>query len=137
MAGAGPHRHGRGGLQRRRPGLPGNRRSRGRRALDEVGWDLVAGSRIPAEERAIFLQVRMLHGKARAAAARRDLTAADALVAQTRSAMDADAKNAEHYRWIYPYLKAYVEPHGATTTRRSPTSRRSRRARCAGPTCST
>lgn len=74
----------------------------------QVGWDLVAGSRIAAEERAIW-QVRMLHGKARAAAARRDLTAADALVAQARTAMDADPKNAEHYRWIYPYLKAYVE----------------------------
>lgn len=74
----------------------------------QAGWNLVLDSKMAAEERTLW-QVRMLHGTARAAAARRDFNRADSLVAQAKGLMDQDSRNAEHYAWIYPYLKAYVE----------------------------
>lgn len=74
----------------------------------QAGWNLVLDSKIAPEERTLW-QVRMLHGTARAAAARRDFSRADSLVAQAKGLMDQDGGNAEHYAWIYPYLKAYVE----------------------------
>jgi lipopolysaccharide biosynthesis regulator YciM len=71
------------------------------------GWQAVEASAMPPEERTIW-RVRWLHGKARSAAARRDLERADEHAAEARALMAADAANREHYDWIGPYLDGYL-----------------------------
>lgn len=71
------------------------------------GLQIVEASAMKPEEKAIW-RVRQLHGAARVAAQRRDIRAAQALADQAKAAMDADPANAEHYRWIYPYLIGYI-----------------------------
>lgn len=71
------------------------------------GWGIVQGSSMKAEERPIW-QVRHLHGAARVAAQRRETRKAQTLADEAKSVMDSDAANAEHYKWIYPYLIGYL-----------------------------
>ncbi len=78
-------------------------------ALDwyDRGWAIVQGSTMKVEERPIW-HVRQLHGAARVAALRREVRKAQALADEAKVLMDADAGNAEHYTWIYPYLVGYL-----------------------------
>ncbi len=71
------------------------------------GWGIVQGSAMKAEERTIW-QVRHLHGAARVAAQRREVRKAQTLADEAKSVMDSDVANAEHYKWIYPYLIGYL-----------------------------
>lgn len=71
------------------------------------GWAIVEGSTMKAEERTIW-QVRQLHGAARVAAFRREVRKSQALADEAKVLMDSDAANAEHYKWIYPYLMGYL-----------------------------
>lgn len=71
------------------------------------GWQIVAGSAMKPEERAIW-HVRQLHGAARVAAQRHDVRKAQALADEAKVLMDSDAANADHYKWIYPYLIGYL-----------------------------
>ncbi len=71
------------------------------------GWAIVEGSTMKAEERPIW-HVRQLHGAARVAASRREARKAQGLVDEAKALMDSDPANAEHYKWIYPYLLGYV-----------------------------
>lgn len=71
------------------------------------GWAIVQGSTMKAEERPIW-QVRQLHGAARVAASRREIRKAQGLADEAKILMDSDPANAEHYKWIYPYLLGYL-----------------------------
>ena len=71
------------------------------------GWAIVQGSTMKTEERPIW-QVRQLHGAARVAALRREVRKAQALADEAKIVMDSDPANAEHYKWIYPYLMGYL-----------------------------
>ncbi|HSM15234.1 MAG TPA: tetratricopeptide repeat protein [Thermoanaerobaculia bacterium] len=73
----------------------------------ERGWQAIEGSDLAAEERTIW-KVRELHGLARGAAARRELTPARQLAEEANQLMAADRANADHYAWIGPYLEAYL-----------------------------
>ena len=73
----------------------------------ERGWRAIESSAIPAAERTIW-KVRELHGRARAAASRRDLERARQLAAEAERLMASDPANAEHYAWIGPYLTGYL-----------------------------
>jgi len=68
---------------------------------------IIAGSNLPQAERAIW-RVRELHGLARAAAARREIDRAYQLAAEAQGLMERDTANAEHYKWIAPYLRGYL-----------------------------
>lgn len=71
------------------------------------GWAIVEGSTMKAEERPIW-HVRQLHGAARVAAQRREVRKAQGLADEAKALMDSDPANAEHYKWIYPYLVGYL-----------------------------
>lgn len=71
------------------------------------GWAIVQGSTMKAEERPIW-HVRQLHGAARVAALRREVRKAQGLADEAKALMDSDPGNAEHYKWIYPYLVGYL-----------------------------
>lgn len=71
------------------------------------GWAIVEGSAMKAEERTLW-HVRYLHGAARVAASRREVRKSQALADEAKLLMDSDAANAEHYKWIYPYLMGYL-----------------------------
>jgi hypothetical protein len=71
------------------------------------GWQSIESSTMAPASRTIW-QVRWLHGKARCAAARRDLEAAHGYADQARALMASDAANQEHYAWIGPYLDGYL-----------------------------
>ncbi len=71
------------------------------------GGEIVAGSALAAEQRTIW-RVRELHGLARCAAQRRETERAEQLAAEAKTLMDGDPANAEHYRWIGPYLLGYL-----------------------------
>ncbi|MEO8276058.1 MAG: hypothetical protein ABI639_07545 [Thermoanaerobaculia bacterium] len=71
------------------------------------GWQIVDGSNLKAEEKVIW-HVRQLHGAARVAAQRHDARKAQALADEAKVAMDGDKANADHYKWIYPYLVGYL-----------------------------
>ena len=71
------------------------------------GWAIVQGSTMKAEERPIW-HVRQLHGAARVAALRREVRKAQGLAEEAKILMDSDLANAEHYKWIYPYLVGYL-----------------------------
>lgn len=71
------------------------------------GWAMVQGSTMKAEERPIW-HVRQLHGAARVAAQRREVRKAQGLADEAKALMDSDPANAEHYKWIYPYLVGYL-----------------------------
>ncbi len=71
------------------------------------GWAIVQGSTMKAEERPIW-HVRQLHGAARVAAQRREVRKAQGLADEAKALMDSDPANAEHYKWIYPYLVGYL-----------------------------
>jgi len=73
----------------------------------ERGWQAVEASAMPEAERTIW-RVRLLHGRARCAAARRETDAAGALAAEARDLMQSDEANREHYAWIEPYLNGYL-----------------------------
>lgn len=68
---------------------------------------IVASSSIPQAERTLW-RVRELHGLARAAAARRETDKAYQLAAEAQALMEKDTANAEHYKWIGPYLTGYL-----------------------------
>ncbi|MEO7794629.1 MAG: hypothetical protein ABIV06_07620, partial [Thermoanaerobaculia bacterium] len=72
------------------------------------GWAIVEGSTMKVEERSVW-HVRRLHGAARVAAQRRETRKAQALADEAKGLMDADTANAEHYKWIYPYLLGYLQ----------------------------
>ena len=71
------------------------------------GWTIVEGSAMKAEEQTIW-HVRHLHGVARVAAQRREVRKAQGIADEAKALMDSDAANAEHYKWIYPYLIGYL-----------------------------
>jgi hypothetical protein len=71
------------------------------------GGQIVASSSIPQAERTLW-RVRELHGLARAAAARRETDKAYQLAAEAQALMEKDTANAEHYKWIGPYLTGYL-----------------------------
>ena len=71
------------------------------------GWQLIAASKLAPEDRTIW-QVRQLHGLARVAARRRDISQAQGLADQAKALMDRDPRRAEEYGWIYPYLAGYI-----------------------------
>ena len=74
----------------------------------ERGWQAIEGSSLVATERTIW-KVRELHGRARAAATRRDLGRARELAAEAERLMATDTANADHYAWIGPYLTGYLK----------------------------
>lgn len=71
------------------------------------GWQIVEASTMKPEERTIW-HVRQLHGAARVAAQRREVRKAQGLADEARLLMESDPANAEHYKWIYPYLIGYL-----------------------------
>ncbi|MFN7940526.1 MAG: hypothetical protein U0X73_02935 [Thermoanaerobaculia bacterium] len=71
------------------------------------GWQIVDASPLKPEEKVIW-HVRQLHGRARVAAHQRSFDDAQQLADQAKALMDGDPANAEHYRWIYPYLVGYL-----------------------------
>ncbi|MEO8195204.1 MAG: hypothetical protein ABI689_00630 [Thermoanaerobaculia bacterium] len=71
------------------------------------GWAIIQGSTMKVEERPIW-HVRQLHGAARVAAQRREVRKAQGLADEAKALMDSDPANAEHYKWIYPYLVGYL-----------------------------
>ncbi len=73
----------------------------------EQGGQLADGSSLKPEEKVIW-RVRRLHGLARVAAAKRDIRKATSLAEEARVLMDSDPANADHYKWIYPYLIGYI-----------------------------
>lgn len=73
----------------------------------ERGWQAIEASGLSAEERTIW-KVRELHGLARGAASRRELTSARQLSEDATRLMGSDPANADHYAWIGPYLEGYL-----------------------------
>ena len=71
------------------------------------GWQVVSGSTMKTDERTIW-HVRQLHGAARVAAQRHEVRKAQALADEAKLLMDSDPANADHYKWIYPYLIGYL-----------------------------
>ena len=71
------------------------------------GGQIVEASAMPPAERTIW-KVRQLHGLARAAAARRETERAYQLAAEAQALMEKDTANADHYKWIGPYLTGYL-----------------------------
>ena len=71
------------------------------------GGEIVAASALATDQRTIW-RVRELHGLARSAAQRREVERANLLAAEAHALMESDPANAEHYRWIGPYLLGYL-----------------------------
>lgn len=70
-------------------------------------WQAIQGSSMKPAERTIW-QVRWLHGKARCAAAQREMERANGHADEARALMASDAANREQYAWIGPYLDGYL-----------------------------